>query len=498
MDSCKEFIGGEWVSALASETFPVTNSCTGEVIAQTPLSGVADVNRAVAAAKAAFPAWADKPIVARTQVMFRYKQLLEAHADEIASILVHEHGKTHGEAVGELRRGIEVVELSCSLPMVYKGETLANVGGGVDYETHRFPLGVCAAISPFNFPAMIPLWSTPLAITCGNTFILKPSHQVPLTATRLVELMAEAGLPAGVLNLVHGARDAAEALLTHPDVRAVSFVGSTAVAESVYKTGTGHGKRVQAAGGAKNHLVVMPDAVLEPTVDAIRTSAFGCSGERCMAVATVIAVGDVGDTLVAALVERAQALKVGRTDVDPAVEMGPLISQEHLDRIRGFIESGAAEGATLALDGRTKSIENAGRGFFIGPTIFDHVTPEMRIGREEIFGPVLCVMRADTLGDAIDRLNRSPYGNAASLFTQDGQAERLFRREARCGMIGINVGVPAPTPFFPFTGWNRSFFGDLHLQGLEGMAFFTQQKVEMKRWFESAKFAVNKDRSGWV
>ncbi|HEO71774.1 MAG TPA: CoA-acylating methylmalonate-semialdehyde dehydrogenase, partial [Candidatus Hydrogenedentes bacterium] len=443
-------------------------------------------------------AWAETPVVKRTQVMYRFKHLLEAHADEIGWLIVREHGKTHGEALGELRRGIEMVELSCSLPMVYKGETLQNVGGGVDYETHRYPLGVCAAITPFNFPAMIPMWSTPLAIACGNTFVLKPSHQVPLATTRMIELLVEAGLPEGVINLVHGAREASEALLRHPDVRAISFVGSTSVAESIYKIGTDHGKRVQAAGGAKNHLVVMPDAIIDPTVEAILSSAFGSAGERCMAVATVIAVGTVGDALVKAVCEGAARLNVAPTDGNLDAEMGPLVSAAHLERIRGYIALGVEGGATLALDGREHHIENARGGFFIGPSVLDHVTPDMRVGHEEIFGPVLCVMRAADLGEAIGLLNRSPYGNAACIFTQDGCAARTLRQEARCGMIGINVGVPAPTPFFPFTGWNRSFFGDLHLQGPEGMAFFTQQKVVMQRWFESPESKVNRDRSGWV
>lgn len=498
VEVCKELAGGAWVESSASETYPVTNSCTGEVIARTPLSGAAEVDRAVQAALAAFPGWAETPVVKRTQVMFRYKHLLEEHADEIGWIAAREHGKTHAEVLGELRRGIEAVELSCSLPMVYKGETLRNVGGGVDYETHRYPLGVCAAIAPFNFPVMIPMWSTPVAITCGNTFILKPSHQVPLTATRMVELLMEAGLPPGVINLVHGARESSEALLVHPDVESVTFVGSTSVAEAVYKLGTSHGKRVQSAGGAKNHLVVMPDAVVAPTVDAIISSAFGSTGERCMAVATVVVVGDAAEWLLPALREKAAGLKVGLTDRDKTVEMGPLISQEHRERILGYIEAGVKEGATLALDGRGVKVEGGENGFFVGPTIFDHVRPEMKIGREEIFGPVLSVMRAQDLDEAIDLLNQSPYGNATSIFTQDGCAARQLRQRSGCGMIGINVGVPAPTPFFPFTGWKGSFYGDLHLQGLEGMAFFTKQKVVMKRWFESEQSHVNKDRSGWV
>ncbi len=495
---CKEFVGGTWVESGASETFPVTNSSTGALIAKTPLGGAAEVDRAVQAALAAFPEWAETPVVKRTQVMFRFKQLFEAHADEIGWIVAREHGKTHAEALGEIRRGIEVVEMACSLPLAYKGETLANVGGGVDYETHRYPLGVCAAIAPFNFPAMIPMWSLPIAVTCGNTFILKPSHQVPLTAMREMELLSEAGLPPGVVNLVHGAREASEALLVHPDVRSITFVGSTAVAESIYKTGTAHGKRVQSAGGAKNHLVVMPDAVPGPTVDAIMSSAFGSAGERCMAVATVIAVGDVAEPLLSALREKAAALKVGPTDIDETAGMGALISHAHLERILSYIDIGVEEGATLLLDGRMVKVDNAQEGAFVGASIFDHVQPDMRIAREEIFGPVLCVMRVPDLDTAIDWLNRNPHGNAACIFTQDGRAGRELRRHARCGMIGINVGVPAPMGFFPFTGWSGSFFGDLHLQGLEGMAFFTQQKVIMKRWFDSEGSVVDKDRSGWV
>jgi len=482
-NACKQFIGGEWLESSSGETAPVINPSTGDVITKVAWSNEADVRRAVKAAATAFPAWAETPVIKRSQILFRYKQLLEEHFDELGRLVTLEHGKTLDEAKGSVRRGIEVVDFACGLPALFKGETLHNIGGGVDYETYRYPLGVCAGITPFNFPAMIPLWMFPVALACGNTFILKPSPQTPLTSARLVELLHKAGLPAGVLNLVHGGKETVDAILTHPDIKAISFVGSTSVAKYVYETGTGQGKRVQSAGGAKNCAIIMPDAETEPTAHAIIASSFGSSGERCMAVSTIITVGDASEKILKAVHTIAASLKVGPTHSDPTVQMGPVISSEHLSRIRNYIEIGIKEGAELYLDGRTIKVIDEPNGFYVGPTIFRNVHPDMRIAREEIFGPVLCAIQADTLDAAIEIINKSEYGNAAVIFTKDGAAARELRHRAGAGMIGINVGVPAPMGLFPFSGWKDSFFGDLHVQSMEGIDFYTQKKVVMKRWF---------------
>lgn len=479
---CKLLIGGEWGSAAVGDQLDITNPSTGEIIGKVPLCGPPDVDRAVNAAREAFPAWAHTPVAARTQVMFRFKHLLEAHHDEIARLISLEHGKTYEESRGSLQRGIEVVELACGLPMLVKGETLPNMGGGVDYYSFREPLGVCIGITPFNFPAMIPLWMFPVAITSGNTFILKPSQLTPLTAVRMLELLTEAGLPPGVINLVHGAEEAVNTLLVHPDVKAVSFVGSTPVAEHVYRTATARGKRVQAAGGAKNHFVVMPDAPVEPFVNAALASAFGCAGERCMAVSNIIATEDAAQRFLDTLCGAAAAITIGPTDRDERVDLGPVISAAHLERIHSFIETGLNEGAALIQDGRTVKVDQTPNGYYLGPTIFDQVPAGSTLAQEEIFGPVLSIMRTSDLDAAVEIINLSPYGNAACIFTRSGPAARVFRQRVRCGMVGVNVGVPAPAAFFPFSGWNRSFFGDLHVQGKEGIAFYTQQKVVMSRW----------------
>ncbi|NIA14907.1 MAG: CoA-acylating methylmalonate-semialdehyde dehydrogenase [Nitrospiraceae bacterium] len=479
---CKQFIGGEWCDAAACEFFEVTNSSTGEVIAQSPLSGVPDVNAAVAAAAAAFPEWAATPVSRRAQYLFRYKVLLEEHLDDLAAVLCLEHGKTRPEAIGELRRGLEVVDMCCGMPMLMKGDTLDDLGGGVDYQTTRYPLGVCAGITPFNFPGMIPHWMFPVAIACGNTFVLKPSQQTPLTAIRFTELMIEAGFPAGVFNLVHGAKEAVDTLLVHPDVKAVSFVGSTPVAQYIYATAAVNGKRVQAAGGAKNHFVVMPDAPLELVVPNIISSAFGCAGERCMAVANVIAVGGSEKKFMPLLRAAVQKMTIGRTDQGSEPDMGPVISAEHRARIEGYIEAGVREGANLLEDGRGVTAPDAPDGFYIGPTIFDGVKPEYTIAQDEIFGPVLSVLEMDSLDAAIDHINASPFGNAACVYTRSGPDARAFRSRVNPGMVGINVGVPAPVACFPFSGWKDSFFGDLHVQGHEGILFYTQQKVVLARW----------------
>lgn len=478
-------IGGKWTHVDAARYADVWNPSSGETIAQTPMCSAADVDRAVQAALKAFPSWRETPIVDRARIMFRFHSLLLAHADEIARIVSLEHGKTFSESKASVARGIEMVEYACSLPALIYGDVMHNIAPGVDSETIRYPLGVVAGITPFNFPAMVPLWMYPIAITCGNCFVLKPSPRVPLSSIRIAELLVEAGLPEGVLSVVHGDKECVDAILTHPDIRAVSFVGSTAVAKYIYQTGTANGKRVQAAGGAKNHIVVMPDAEMTPAVTGLLHSAFGCSGERCMAGSLAVAVGDRGDEVVDRLCDAAKKIVVGRTDTRDDVTMGPVISRQHAEAVRGHINTAEKEGARIAVDGRGVAPSDAPGGFFVGPTVVDQVTPSMRIGREEVFGPVLSVARARTLEDAIELGNQCPYGNGAVIFTQSGRAAREFKHRFNAGMIGINVGVPAPMAWFPFTGWNQSFFGDLHIQGKEGMQFYTQQRMIMTRWFES-------------
>jgi len=483
MHPCPIFLHGEWRTPGDLPTSPVYNPSLGTVIAETPLCGHALVHDAVQSAELAFPAWRETPAVDRAQIFFRYKSLLEAHAEDIAKLISTEHGKTLGESRGDLRRGIQMVEYACGIPTLLMGESLENIARGIDCETVRQPLGVCAGIAPFNFPAMVPLWMFPLALACGNTFILKPSEKVPLTAIRLIELLAEAGLPPGVLNLIHGGKEAVDAILAHPSIRAVSFVGSTAAARHVFTTGTAHGKRVQAAGGAKNFVLIMPDATVTETVRGLTEAAFGCAGERCMSGSTAIAIGDAAERVLPALVEAAESLKIGPTFENPDIHLGPVITAEHRLRIERLIGVGVREGASLATDGRGVEIAGAPQGFYLGPTILDHVRPEMTVMREEIFGPVLNVLRMKDLDSAIETANRSAYGNGASIFTNSGRAAREFKHRIRAGMVGINVGVPAAMAFFPFSGWNESFFGDLHMQGREGVAFYTQQKVTTSRWF---------------
>jgi malonate-semialdehyde dehydrogenase (acetylating)/methylmalonate-semialdehyde dehydrogenase len=476
-------IGGKPREASTSSTGNVFNPSTGEIIASVPLCGADMVNEAVSAASAALPGWAATPAVERARVMFRYREKLEAHADEIARLITREHGKTLAESRASLQRGIEMVEFACGIPSLLMGQVLPNIASNVDCETVRHPVGVCVGITPFNFPAMVPLWMFPVALVCGNTFVLKPSEKVPLTSVRMGELLLECGLPAGVFNIVHGGRDCVEALLTHPGVAAISFVGSTNVAKIVYETGTKHGKRVQAAGGAKNHLIVMPDADLDQAAAAIQAAAFGCAGERCMAGSVAVPIGPIAQPLVERIVAKASAMKVGPTDKGETVDMGPVISNEHLEKVRGYLDIGTKEGASVALDGRGAG---NGKGYIIGPSVIDQVTPEMRVAKEEIFGPVLSVLRADDLEQALAVGRGCPYGNGASIFTRSGYAARQFKTHFNAGMIGVNIGVPAPMAWFPFTGWNQSFFGDLHIQGVEGVHFYTRQKMTMTRWFATA------------
>ncbi len=475
----RNFIGGEWVEGDGRETEAVYDPATGEVIAQTPLSTKDDVDRAVKAARSAFEGWSKTPVTQRVQVLFRYKMLLEEHFEELRDLVTLENGKDAKDAGGEVRRGIEVVEFACGMPTLMMGETVRDVARGVDNVSYRYPLGVVAAITPFNFPCMVPLWTVPVAIGAGNTYILKPSERTPLSAQRLGELLAEAGLPDGVFSIVNGAREAVNGILEHPGIEAVSFVGSKPVAEHVYKHGTAHGKRVQALAGAKNSMIVMPDAVLDKTVENMISSAYGNAGERCLAGSVAVAVGEAADPLVAALKEQAAAMKIG-AGYEEGSELTPVIREEHREKVRGYIDLGEEEGAEVVLDGREPPLEE---GFFMGPTLLDKVTGEMRVGREEIFGPVLSVVRVDSLDQAIEFTNGSPFGNACSIFTESGAAVRKFRENVEAGMLGVNIGVAAPMAFFPFNGVKNSFYGDLHATGKDGVRFFTENKVEISRWF---------------
>jgi malonate-semialdehyde dehydrogenase (acetylating) / methylmalonate-semialdehyde dehydrogenase len=473
------YVNGVWEKLDGRTMGAVTNPATGEKIAEVPYATEADIDRAVTAAHAAFLKWRDVPVVDRVQVLYRYKTLLDQHADEIAATLTRENGKTADDANMEVRRMIQMVEVACGMPSLMMGDSLNDVAQGIDCKTIRQPIGVCAGITPFNFPAMVPTWMYPFAIACGNSFVLKPSEKVPLTPTRAIELLHDAGLPPGVLNLVHGGKEAVDALLHHPLVKAVSFVGSTPIAKYIYATAAAEGKRVQALGGAKNHLVVMPDADMPKTVDAIIGSAFGAAGERCLAGSVLVTVGEAAGPLLELLVKRTQSLAVG-DGAKSGVEMGPLVTGEHCAKVAGYVDKGVAEGATPLVDGRA---DRADSGFFLGPTIFDNVTPEMTIAKEEIFGPVLSVMRVNTLDEAIELVNRSPFGNATAIFTNNGKSAREYSSRIEVGMVGVNVGVAAPMAFFPFAGWKNSFFGDLHAHGKDAVGFFTEQKVIMSRWF---------------
>ncbi|WP_425616011.1 CoA-acylating methylmalonate-semialdehyde dehydrogenase [Anatilimnocola sp. NA78] len=476
--------GGRWIDSPTKRTSDVFNPSTGQVIARVPLCSASEADSVVRIAAEAGRDWAATPVVERARVMFRFRELLLQRFDELARTVTREHGKTLVEAKASVQRGIEVVEFACGIPSLLMGQSLPDVARSVDCETVRHPVGVCVGITPFNFPAMVPMWMFPVAITCGNTFVLKPSEKVPLSANLMGQLLIEAGLPPGVFNIVHGDKEAVDALLTHELVRAVSFVGSTAIAKYVYETGTRHGKRVQSAGGAKNHLIIMPDADLEQAVAALQASAFGCAGERCMAGSIAVPVGDVANKLVERLCDKAGSMTVGPTDGDAVVDMGPLITAAHRDRVAGYLDIAQKEGAIVALDGRSNL--PAGNGFFVRPTVIDKVEPEMQLARDEIFGPVLSVVRATSLEQALAVGRKCPYGNGASIFTNSGYAARQFKQHFNAGMIGINVGVPAPMAWFPFTGWNQSFFGDLHVQGLEGIQFYTQQKTITTRWFATA------------
>lgn len=476
----QNFIGGEWVNATTGRYDIVTNPATGEVIGQVPMSTKEDVSRATAAAKSAFKDWNKTPVPRRARILFKYQQLLVDNWDELARLITLENGKTFSDAYGEVQRGIECVEFAAGAPTLMMGSVLPDIATGLESNMYRYPIGVVGGITPFNFPMMVPCWMFPLAIACGNTFVLKPSERTPILACRLAELFKEAGLPDGVLNIVHGAHDVVNGLLENPDIAAISFVGSQPVAEYVYKTAAAHGKRVQALGGAKNHSIVLPDADMNLAVKEIVNAAFGSAGERCMACSVVVAVGDTADALVEQLVETAKKIKIGN-GMEKENFLGPVIREAHKDRTIGYIEKGVAEGAKLALDGR----ENEGapkEGFFIGPTIFDQAKPGMTIWNDEIFAPVLQVVRAESLEEAIEITNRSEFANGACLYTSSLKAVREFRETIDAGMLGINVGVPAPMAFFPFSGYKKSFYGDLHANGRDGVEFYTRKKMIVARY----------------
>jgi len=476
------YIGGRFTSASSSEALDVTNPATGELLARVPLSSSDDVDAAVRAAREALPAWREVNVIARSQRLFALREGLAARSEELARSVTTEMGKTIGDARAEVARMIEMVECACAIPTTMQGRVLEDVSRGIDAETIRQPVGVCAAIVPFNFPAMVPFWFLPFAIGCGNAFILKPSEQVPLTQQIAFEVLDSIGLPPGVVNLVNGGREVVESILDHPGIDAVSFVGSAPVARIVYERAAAAGKRVQALGGAKNHVVVMPDAVIDKTVSGIIGSAFGAAGQRCMAGSVVVTVGDAHERLLPPLREATSALSVG-DGLEESTEVGPVVSCEARDRILSWIERGLEEGAELAVDGRGASDDSDGA--FVGPTILDNVTPEMAVAQEEIFGPVLSVVRVDTLDEAIALVNRSRFGNGTSIFTESGAAVRRYRHDVQAGMVGVNIGVAAPVAFFPFSGWKDSFLGDLHAHGPDAVEFYTRKKTVTSRFFST-------------
>ena len=476
------FIGGRWVKAHTTEFFDVHNPAVGDLIGRTPLSSAADVDTAVDAAAKAFPAWRETPVNARAQVLYRFKAQLEQHFDEIARTVTTEHGKTLDEARGSVRRGIECVEVACGAPSLMQGFGLEDISPGIDCHVVRQALGVCAAIAPFNFPAMVPMWFLPFAIVTGNTFVLKPSEQVPLSQRRMVDLLQQCGLPPGVVNLVNGGRDVVDAICDHPGIRAVSFVGSTPVAKHVYQRATHAGKRVQALGGAKNFVVVMPDADLDRSMGIISESFYGCAGERCLAGSMLVPIGDVHREARDRMVEAAKALRVG-DGTQPGVTMGPVISANHRARVVSYIEKGVAGGAKLLLDGRRTRVADRPNGYFVGPTVFDEVWPAMAIGHEEIFGPVASICPVKSLDEAIALMKAHPNANATSIFTSSGKAAREFAKHATASMVGVNIGVASPMAYFPFGGAKDSFFGDLKAHGRDGIEFYTDKKVTISRWF---------------
>ena len=480
----QHYLHGQTVASTSGRSQDVFNPATGAVVAQVALANQAEVDAVVAAAKAAAPAWAETAPLKRARVMFKFKELLERHHRDIAALITREHGKVLSDAMGEVTRGIEIVEFACGMPQLLKSQFSDNIGGGIDNYNLRQPLGVTAGITPFNFPFMVPMWMAPIAIATGNTFILKPSERDPSCSLLIADLFKQAGLPDGVFNVLQGDKVAVDGLLHHPDVAAISFVGSTPIAEYIYSEGTRMGKRVQALGGAKNHLVVMPDANLEQAVDALMGAAYGSAGERCMAISVAVAVGEVADKLVDALVPRVKALKI-KNGMEADAEMGPLVTAAHKAKVESYIADGIAEGAHLLIDGRGLQVAGHKGGFFLGGTLFDHVKEGMKIHREEIFGPVLCIVRVPDFASAVELINRHEFGNGVSLFTADGNTAREFSRRIQVGMVGINVPIPVPMAWHSFGGWKRSLFGDVHAYGEEGVRFYTRYKSIMQRWPES-------------
>ena len=489
LDTITHFINGERSDTQSGRYADVFNPALGVPVARVALGTTAEVNAAVASAAAAFPAWSNTPPLTRARVLFRYLQLVQQHADEFATMLTREHGKTFSDAQGEVARGIEVIEYAVGIPQLLKGEFTDQIARGIDAWSMRQPLGVVAGITPFNFPVMVPMWMFPIALACGNTFVLKPSERDPSPSLLHAELLKQAGLPNGVFNVIQGDKETVEALLDNPSVQAISFVGSTPIAEYIYARGCANGKRVQALGGAKNHMVVMPDADMQQAVDALIGAAYGSAGERCMAISVAVAVGDAGDKLIAALAERTRALKV-KDGMDKDAEMGPVVTAAAKQRIESLIGQGVKEGATLVVDGRDCKVKGRENGFFVGGTLFDHVTPEMSIYKEEIFGPVLCVLRAPDVASAVDLINRHEYGNGVAVFTRDGGVAREFVRQIQVGMVGVNVPLPVPMAFNSFGGWKRSMFGDHHVYGPEGVRFYTRHKAVMQRWPNTASAGV--------
>ena len=481
MRTIEHWIAGKSTAGTSDRTAAVYNPATGAQQAEVVLADVVDVESAVAAARDAFDGWSQTSVSARTKILFAFRELVNAHASELAGLITDEHGKVLSDALGEVQRGLEVVEFACGIPSLLKGDYSDQVSTGVDTYSFREPLGVVAGITPFNFPAMVPMWMFPVAIACGNTFILKPSERDPSASNRIAELWQEAGLPDGVFNVVHGDKVAVDAILDSPDVAAVSFVGSTPIARYIHERGTANGKRVQALGGAKNHAIVLPDADVEFAADHLAAAAFGSAGERCMAISVAVAVGDVGDAVVAAVSQRARDVTVG-SGRDSTSEMGPVVTRAAQERIVGLVDSGEQQGATVAVDGRGYVVPGFEGGYFVGPTVIDKVTDDMDVYREEIFGPVVSVMRVDTVDEAIALINANPYGNGTAIFTGSGEAARRFQRGVNVGMIGINVPVPVPMAYYSFGGWKDSLFGDKHIHGPEGVGFYTRAKVVTSRW----------------
>jgi malonate-semialdehyde dehydrogenase (acetylating) / methylmalonate-semialdehyde dehydrogenase len=479
------WINGAKTASRGTRFGDVTNASTGKVVRHVPFANAADVDAAVQAASAAFPAWRATPPLRRARILNKFCELMQRDQKALATIISEEHGKVFLDAMGSVQRGIEVAEFATGAPHLLKGEHSESVGRGVDAHSRFQPLGVCAGITPFNFPAMVPMWMFPVALVCGNTFILKPSEKDPSASIRMAELLKEAGLPDGVFNVVHGDKEAVDAILHHPDIKAVSFVGSTPIAKYIYATAAANGKRVQALGGAKNHAVVLPDADLDFTVDALMGAGYGSAGERCMAISAVVAVGPIADPLVERLAEKAKRLKIGPNTAEN-MDMGPLVTQAHRDKVKGYVDLGVKEGASLVVDGRGFSVTGHEDGFFLGASLFDNVTTDMTIYKDEIFGPVLVVLRVDTLDQAIELVNKNPYGNGTAIFTNSGGAARRFEEEIEVGMVGINVPIPVPMAFYSFGGWKDSLFGDLHMHGLEGIYFYTRTKAITTRWTTDA------------